>query len=104
MNIIDLVSWKFTETQSRRGIAQLCKEECTLLYKWCEVQTAMSDIPIGRLCYCKVPEGGVSRNYFDNIKDVKDYVLGSFLLQGPNYFYCAWDKKQPWSHFLEEFL
>lgn len=50
----------------------------------------LSDLPVGRLCYYKVSEGGVSRNYFDKykIKDVKDYILGLFLLQGHNCFYC----------------
>lgn len=89
MNVIDLACWKFTEPQSMRGIAQHCQAECMLLCKLCELQTIASDLLVGRLCHYRVSEGGVSRIYFDNhnIKDFKDYALGSFLLQGPNCFY-----------------
>lgn len=89
MNVIDLACWKFTEPQSMRGIAQHCQAECMLLCKLCELQTIVSDLLVGRLCHYRVSEGGVSRSYFDNhnIKDVKAYALGSFLLQGPNSFY-----------------
>lgn len=73
-----------------------------LLYKLCEVQTIVSDLPVGGLCYYKVSEEGVSRNYFEkyNIK-VKDYVLGSFLLQGHNCFYCPHGTRCPisWKYF-----
>lgn len=89
MNVIDLACWKFTEPQSMRGIAQHCQAECMLLCKLCELQTIVSDLLVGRLCHYRVSEGGVSRSYFDNhnIKDVKAYALGSFLLQGPNSSY-----------------